>query len=80
MPDDDIAPEQCRAARAYLGWGQRELAEKAATRRLTILRFENRVWRTDPAIRLRIRRALEDGGARWEGNDLVLPWTRIAGP
>jgi hypothetical protein len=27
MPDNDIDPDQCRAARVYLGWGRKELAE-----------------------------------------------------
>jgi DNA-binding XRE family transcriptional regulator len=35
-----ITPEQCRAARALLGWSQRELAEKTKVSDVTIRKFE----------------------------------------
>jgi len=35
-----IAPEQCRAARAWLNWSQGELAEKASVGLSTVKSFE----------------------------------------
>ena len=35
-----ISPRQCRAARAWLGWTQRELAEKAGVDMQTVMHFE----------------------------------------
>ena len=80
MAISDIAPEQCRAARAYLGWSQRELAERTGVNRLTVMDFEGRRWKTAPEIRQRIRAVFEEAGVRFEGADAILPWTREAGP
>lgn len=59
---DDLTPAQCRAARALLGWGQRELEEKSGAAKKTIADFEaaNRSPRADTLARL--RKALERGG------------------
>jgi len=57
-----MSPEQCRAARAFLGWSQRELAIKADVSNSTIHDFEAG-RRTPIANNLRaIRQALESGG------------------
>jgi transcriptional regulator with XRE-family HTH domain len=36
-----LTPEACRAARALLGWGVRDLAEHSGVNYVTITRFEN---------------------------------------
>lgn len=36
-----MTPEQCRAARAMLRWGQRQLAARAGISTPSVLRFEN---------------------------------------
>lgn len=77
--DNDISPEQCRAARAWLGWSRWDLAERARTSDQTVMRFELRYSATRPEIRGKIRQTLEGAGVRFDGNDLVLPWTRAAG-
>lgn len=85
MPENDIAPEQSRAARSYLGWGRDELAARAGVDPDTVLNFEMRravrhkVVRTKPETRAAIRRAFEDAGLAFDGDALVLPWTREAG-
>ena len=52
----DIAPAQCRAARALLGWSQRELARTSGVSRRTIIYFEADLRPLVP----RIRRCLAD--------------------
>jgi transcriptional regulator with XRE-family HTH domain len=70
-----MTPEQCRAARAYLGWPRRRLASVSGVSALTILYFENS--RSDP--RQETLQALEDAfvaagieffrnGLRFKGN------------
>lgn len=36
----NISPRQCRAARAWLGWTQRELAKYAGVDMQTVMNFE----------------------------------------
>lgn len=79
MAADDIAPEQCRAARAYLGWSQKHLARLAGVAELTVYRLEKRSHATLPENRALIRQAIERAGVTFNGNDLLLPWTRPAG-
>jgi DNA-binding XRE family transcriptional regulator len=40
MADSLISPRQCRAARAWLGWTQRELAVQAGLDMQTVMNFE----------------------------------------
>lgn len=37
----NLSPEQCRSARAWLGWSQTELAEKAKVGQSTVKDFES---------------------------------------
>jgi DNA-binding XRE family transcriptional regulator len=79
MPDNDIDPDQCRAARAYLGWGRKELANRAGVDEDTVYNFEARrvvrfkTIRTKPETRARLRAALVDAGLTFVGGDLILP-------
>jgi ribosome-binding protein aMBF1 (putative translation factor) len=56
-----IAPEQCRAARAWLGWSQQELATKASVGLSTVKELE-RGGRLISATSAAIQRALEEAG------------------
>jgi len=57
-----IAPEQCRAARAWLNWSQGELAEKASVGLSTVKSFEGGT-RVPIANNLSaIQRAIEEAG------------------
>ncbi len=57
-----MSPEQCRASRAWLGWTQPELAEKAGVGVATVKDFE-RGSRTPMANNLKaMRAALEAAG------------------
>jgi hypothetical protein len=79
MPDNDIDPDQCQAARAYLGWGRKELAERAGVDEDTVYNFEARrvvrfkTIRTKAETRARFRAAFVDAGLTFVGGDLVLP-------
>jgi predicted transcriptional regulator len=57
-----MAPEQCRAARAWLNWSQGELAERASVGLSTVKSFEGGA-RIPIANNLSaIRRAFEEAG------------------
>jgi ribosome-binding protein aMBF1 (putative translation factor) len=60
-----MSPEQCRAARAWLGWSQRELAKRAELSSSTVRDFEAR-QRVPIVNNLNaIRRALESAGIQF---------------
>jgi transcriptional regulator with XRE-family HTH domain len=59
-----MSPEQCRAARAWLGWTQQELARRAGVGLSTVRDFE-KGERTPISQNLAaIRRAIEGAGIR----------------
>jgi transcriptional regulator with XRE-family HTH domain len=59
-----MTPEQCRAARGWLGWSQLELARKANVSLRTIAAFERGEQEPRPNNLIAIRRAVEAGGIR----------------
>jgi DNA-binding transcriptional regulator YiaG len=64
-----MTPEQSRAARAWLGWSQGELARRANVSLSTVHDFE-RGQRTPTANNLlSMRRAIEEGGLRMVFDD-----------
>jgi ribosome-binding protein aMBF1 (putative translation factor) len=68
-----MTPEQCRAARGWLGWSQQELADRAHVGLSTVRDFEAR--RRQPIANniAAIRRALQDAGIELieEGGEAV---------
>src|SRR5215471_2884423 len=60
----DMTPEQCRAARVWIGWSQTELARRANISLSTVRDFET-ARRTPTANNLAaMRRAIEAAGVR----------------
>jgi transcriptional regulator with XRE-family HTH domain len=57
-----IAPEQSRAARGMLGWGQKTLAARASVGIVTVRQFEAGAQRPQRATLHVIQRAFEDAG------------------
>lgn len=57
-----ITAEQCRAARALVGWSQDELAAHSAVAKPTIAGFEAGRRQPYPRTLADLRRALEAGG------------------
>jgi transcriptional regulator with XRE-family HTH domain len=64
MAEAVFAPEQCRAARAWLGWTQEQLARAARVGLSTLRDFESGRRVPHPNHLDAIRRAIEDGGMR----------------
>jgi ribosome-binding protein aMBF1 (putative translation factor) len=60
-----ISPEQSRAARAWLGWGQDELAKQANVGISTVRDFERGAREPIANNREAMRRALEAAGVRF---------------
>jgi ribosome-binding protein aMBF1 (putative translation factor) len=57
-----MSPEQCRAARAWLGWSQQELAKKASVGLSTVKDFENHSRKPIANNLAAMRTALEGAG------------------
>ena len=57
-----MGPQQCRAARAILGWSQADLAEAALVGRRTLANFENGTKSINARTVRDIRAALETAG------------------
>ncbi|WP_263484788.1 helix-turn-helix transcriptional regulator [Mesorhizobium sp. AD1-1] len=62
VESDAISVQQCRAARAMLGWSQGDLAEAAAVSRTTIVDFERSIRIPHRNNLAAIRRAFETAG------------------
>jgi predicted transcriptional regulator len=60
-----ITPEQCRAARGLLAWGQQELAHNASIGVVTVRQFEAGTNQPRNATLSVIRRAFEDAGVEF---------------
>ncbi len=63
-----MTPEQCRMARAALGWGVRELAKRAGISFTTISRFENGAG-TQSSTLAKIQVAFETAGVTFIADD-----------
>jgi DNA-binding XRE family transcriptional regulator len=57
-----MTPEQCRAARGWLGWSQFDLAQRASVAKNTIYEFETGRRLPGRNNLAAIRRAVEAGG------------------
>jgi ribosome-binding protein aMBF1 (putative translation factor) len=62
--DMAIAPEQCRAARGWLGWSQQELARQANVGLSTVKALERGDGKLISATAEAIQRAIEQAGIR----------------
>ena len=73
-----MTPEQCRAARALLGWSQSDLEEKASVARKTLADFEGGKKKRPYARTLAaVQAALEAGGVKFINGDE--PGVRLVG-
>jgi len=57
-----MTPEQCRAARAWLGWSQGELAARAGCAKNTVYLFEAKQRSPTDSVLASLRRAIESEG------------------
>ena len=60
-----LTPAQGRAARALLGWSQRELAARAGVAEATVTQFERGARSPSRAVAWAMRSALEAGGVEF---------------
>jgi ribosome-binding protein aMBF1 (putative translation factor) len=65
-----MLPEQCRAARGWLGWSQQTLADRAKVGVSTLKDFENRHRKPIPNNLEAIKRALEGAGIEFTDGDV----------
>lgn len=59
-----MSPEQCRSARAWLGWSQQELAKRADVSLSTVHEYEIGRRTPTPNNASALQRAIESGGIR----------------
>jgi ribosome-binding protein aMBF1 (putative translation factor) len=65
-----MLPEQCRAARGWLGWSQQKLADQAKVSISTVKDFEARRRKPIPNNLDAIKRALEAAGIEFTNGDV----------
>jgi ribosome-binding protein aMBF1 (putative translation factor) len=65
-----MSPEQCRAARGWLGWSQQTLADRAKVSVSTLKDFEGRRRKPIANNLEAIRRALEAAGIEFTDGDV----------
>jgi predicted transcriptional regulator len=75
-----ITPEQCRAARGLLTWGQQELADKASVGVVTVRQFEAGTNQPRRATLSVIRRAFEEAGVEFIDENGGGPGVRLRKP
>ncbi len=63
-----ITPKQCKAARAFLGWSQQDLADKARVVQKTITDFERGVTNPQRRIVEDIKTILQEAGIKFEND------------
>jgi transcriptional regulator with XRE-family HTH domain len=68
-----LTSAQCRAARAYLGWSQQELAEKSGVFQTSISKFECERGITPPSTMRNIKYALQEAGFELPENGGIIP-------
>jgi DNA-binding transcriptional regulator YiaG len=76
---DQMSPEQCRAARGWLGWSQVELASKANVSLSTVRDFEKGRHTPIAATLAAMRTAIEAGGIRLDFDAAGTPTGITAG-
>jgi len=67
--ENTITPKQCKAARAFLGWSQQQLADKVRVVQKTITDFERGITNPQRRIAEDIRTILQEAGVQFENDD-----------
>ena len=75
-----LMPEQCRAARALLGWTQKELAEYSNISDLSIRNFERRQSSMKKSSQKLLRMLFENAGIIFFDQNGGGPGVRLADP
>ncbi len=72
-----IAPSQCKAARALIGWSRKQLAQSSLIAERTLVDFERGARNPLGRTLLDIRRALEEAGVIFIDADEEGPGVRL---
>ena len=72
-----MTPEQCRAARALLGWSRQSLAEAAKVAERTLVDFERGARQPRERTIADIRRTLEEAGVAFIDSNGGGPGVRL---
>lgn len=64
-----ITSKQCKAARAFLGWSQQELADKVRVVQKTITDFERGITTPQRRISEDIKTIFQEAGIKFENDD-----------
>ena len=76
-----IFPDQCKAARALIGWSRRHLAEASQVSERTLIDFERSARTPHRRTLVDLRRALEEAGIIFiDQTDDVGPGVRLKDP
>ena len=68
---NSITPKQCKAARAFLGWSQQDLADKVRVVQKTIADFEREARTPQRRIAEDIRTIFEEAGIKFKNKNGV---------
>lgn len=63
--ESSLSPEQCRAARGFLGWRMEDLANRSGITRNTIQNFETGKHAPQPGTLTALRACFEAAGLRF---------------
>nr|WP_306235693.1 helix-turn-helix transcriptional regulator [Bradyrhizobium sp. Bra64] len=77
MVNNLLTPAQARAARAWLNWSKRELAERAAVSEKTIVRFEQEKSLPYPVTLGKLRTAFEGAGVCFLFDGVIAKGIRV---
>ena len=72
-----ISPDQCKAARALIGWPRRALSETSQVAERTLIDFERGARNPHKRTLFDIRRALEEAGVIFIDEDDEGPGVRL---
>ena len=75
-----ISPEQCRAARALIGWSRRLLVEASQVSERTLIDFERGARNPHRRTLVDLRRALEEAGVVFIDQNGGGPGVRLKDP
>jgi len=64
-----ITPKQCKAARAFLGWSQQDLADKARITQKTLTDFERGITNPQRRIAEDIKTIFVEAGIKFENDN-----------
>jgi len=67
--ENTITPKQCKAARAFLGWSQQDLADKVRVVQKTITDFEREVRTPQRRIAEDIKTIFVEAGIKFENDN-----------